>query len=150
MSGAKNIIVIGDLVIDHTVFVKDSSPGRATARIPVYDVVRRLDTDGGAATCARILAVLNPGHTFLWGLVGKSNWGDYRTILEHCQALDGAHANIKFRGAHDETNAQMNTITRLISRKIFLRMAHQWRSSDLMITVMFTFLRISAELLSIT
>ena len=114
MSGAKNIIVIGDLVIDHTVFVKDSSPSRATARIPVYEVVRRLDTAGGAATCARILAVLNSGHTFLWGLVGKSNWGDYRTILEHCQALDGAHANIKFRGAHDETNAQMNTITRLL------------------------------------
>lgn len=113
-STAKNIFVIGDLVIDHTIFVKDSPSERGSTRVPVFEVLRRLDTAGGAANCARILAVLNPGHTFLWGLIGRSNWGDFRGILEHCQAIDGAHSNIKFRGAHDETHAQMNTITRLI------------------------------------
>jgi sugar/nucleoside kinase (ribokinase family) len=113
-NSAKNIFVIGDLVIDHTVFVKDPPLDRASLRVPVYEVLRRLDTAGGAANCARILAVLNPGHTFLWGLIGRSNWGDFRRILEHCQAIDGAHTNIKFRGVQDETHAQMNTITRLV------------------------------------
>jgi bifunctional ADP-heptose synthase (sugar kinase/adenylyltransferase) len=116
----KNIFVIGDLVIDHTVYVSSEAEIRARQHtgVPIYQVVRRLDTAGGAANCARVLAVLNPGHTFLWGLIGKSHWGDFRSILEHCQLIDGAHSNIKFRGVSDETNAQMNTITRLIGTEL--------------------------------
>jgi sugar/nucleoside kinase (ribokinase family) len=109
---ARNIFIIGDLVVDHTVFVKEADrPHHAGV---VHEVVRRLDTAGGAAHVARILAVLNAGNTFLWGLTGESNWGDFRAILEHCQSLDCADANIKFRGAQDETHAQMNTVTRII------------------------------------
>jgi sugar/nucleoside kinase (ribokinase family) len=111
----KNIFIIGDLVIDHTIFVKEPEMWHPTnTASPTYEVVRRLDTAGGAATCARILAVLNPGHTFLWGLIGKSHWGDFRSILEQCQLIDGSYSNIKFRGVQDETHAQMNTVTRLL------------------------------------
>jgi sugar/nucleoside kinase (ribokinase family) len=112
---SKNIFVIGDLVIDHTVFVQSpSGPHQNIEEEPIYEVTRRIDTAGGAANTARILAVLNQGYTFLWGLTGVSNWGSFRTILEKSQAIDGANSNIKFRGIHDETHAQMNTITRLI------------------------------------
>ncbi|HYE14028.1 MAG TPA: hypothetical protein VD968_06265, partial [Pyrinomonadaceae bacterium] len=112
----KNIFVIGDLVIDHTIYVSIESERRSHLNIgvPIYQVLRRLDTAGGAANCARILSVLNAGHTFLWGLIGKSHWGSFRSILERCQLIDGAHSNIKFRGVQDETGAQMNTITRLL------------------------------------
>ena len=108
-----NIFVVGDLIIDHTIFVNES---RYLGRIsggPVYRVFRRMDTAGGAANSARILAVLNQGRTALWGLTGESHWGSFRSILENCHRIDGAHSNVQFRGAHDETGAQMNTITRL-------------------------------------
>jgi sugar/nucleoside kinase (ribokinase family) len=112
---SRNIFVIGDLVVDHTVFVQEpSGPHQNIEGEPIYEVIRRIDTAGGAANTARILAILNPGHTFLWGLTGESNWGSFRSILEKSQAIDGASSNIKFRGVHDETHAQMNTITRLI------------------------------------
>jgi sugar/nucleoside kinase (ribokinase family) len=110
-----NIFVIGDLVIDHTVFVKKPSGHRRGIKgEPIYEVVSRIDTAGGAATCARALAVLNPGLTFLWGMVGESNWGNFRSILANCHAFDGAQRPVEFRGVHDETHAQMNTITRLV------------------------------------
>jgi len=113
----KNLFIVGDLVIDHTIFVQDISADRSSIPQPAFDTIRRLDTAGGAANCARIMGVLNPGNTFLWGLIGQSHWGDFRRILEHCQAIDGARCNIKFRGAHDETQAQMNTITRVIKEE---------------------------------
>ncbi|MCA1613418.1 MAG: PfkB family carbohydrate kinase [Acidobacteria bacterium] len=110
-----NIFVIGDLVIDHTIFVRDATvTHKGIAGEPIYEVVRRVDTAGGAANNARVLAVLSPGKTFLWGLVGRSNWGSFRSILEKCHAIDEADANVEFRGVQDETQAQMNTITRLI------------------------------------
>jgi hypothetical protein len=113
MPARNNIFVIGDLVIDHTVIVKDQD--RETGgRRPGLEVVRRVDTAGGAANCARILATLNPGYTFLWGLIGNSIWGDFRRILEHSQAIDGSTSAIKFRGVMDETRARMNTISRVI------------------------------------
>jgi sugar/nucleoside kinase (ribokinase family) len=112
---AANIFVIGDLVIDHTIFVQHpSAPHKEMEDEDIYEVVRRIDTAGGAANSARILAVLNPGRTSLWGLVGRSNWGDFRSILANCHAIDGAHSNVRFRGVRDETQAQMNTITRLV------------------------------------
>src|SRR5260221_8837924 len=112
---SRNIFVIGDLVVDHTVFVQQpSGPHQNIEGEPVHEVVRRIDRAGGAANTARILAILNTGQTFLWGLTGESNWGPFRSILEKSQAIDGADSNIKFRGVRDETNAQMNTITRLI------------------------------------
>jgi sugar/nucleoside kinase (ribokinase family) len=108
-----NFFVLGDLIIDHTVFVTEPLPHQQKEGEPIYRVLRRMDTAGGAANTARILAVLNPGQTFLWGLMGESNWGSFRSILENCQRIDGADSNVEFRGAQDETHAQMNTITRL-------------------------------------
>ncbi|MEN3335534.1 MAG: hypothetical protein V7641_4899 [Blastocatellia bacterium] len=111
----KNLFVIGDLVIDHTVFVT-IPPGtiQDVSGETVYNVVRRQDGAGGAANSARILGVLNEGQTYLWGVIGSSTWGGFRTILESSQLLDNARSNIEFRGVQDETDAKMNTITRLI------------------------------------
>lgn len=110
-----NIFIVGDLVIDHTVFLREaSSRHQRIADELIYEVVRRMDMAGGAANNARILAVLSQGKTFLWGLVGRSNWGSFRSILEKCHAIDEADSNVEFRGVQDETQAQMNTITRLI------------------------------------
>jgi bifunctional ADP-heptose synthase (sugar kinase/adenylyltransferase)/energy-coupling factor transporter ATP-binding protein EcfA2 len=110
-----NVFVVGDLVIDHTIFVRDASGRhRQIQDEPVFEVIRRIDMAGGAANCARILAVLSQGKTFLWGLVGRSHWGSFLSILEKCHAIDEADSNVEFRGVQDETQAQMNTITRLI------------------------------------
>ncbi|HVF55570.1 MAG TPA: hypothetical protein VM934_05440 [Pyrinomonadaceae bacterium] len=110
-----NLFVIGDLVIDHTIFIQNPSvPHKEIQGESIFEVVRRHDTAGGAANTARMLAVLNQGKTSLWGVMGASNWGDFRTILAKCHAMDGAHSNIELRGVRDETHAQMNTITRLI------------------------------------
>lgn len=108
-----HIFVIGDLVIDHTVIVQQEER-HGGAKGPGYEVVRRISTAGGAANSARILAALNPGYTFLWGLIGNSVWGDFRQILEASQAIDGSKSAIKFRGIRDETNARMNTISRVL------------------------------------
>ncbi|MDD4555413.1 MAG: hypothetical protein PHP04_14520 [Bacteroidales bacterium] len=111
----KNIFVIGDLVIDHTVFVqKPEGPHQKIGNENVYRRFIRLDIAGGASNTARILAVVNPGKTFLWGITGDSCWGNYRSILEQSQAIDGASYNIEFRSTQDESDAQMNTITRII------------------------------------
>ncbi len=112
-----NVFVLGDLIIDHTVFVS----GTVTSYpLPVsgemaYQVKRRMDSAGGAATTARAINMLSNGTTFLWGLIGRSPWGSFRYILENSQALDGAVHRIEFRGAHDETDAPMTTITRLVA-----------------------------------
>ncbi len=111
----KNIFVIGDLVVDHTVFIRDTTgEHQQIEHERIYDVVRRLDIAGGAANSARILAVLNRGHTFLWGIIGASNWGTFQSILDNSQGLDGAPTNIEFRAVEDESGAKMNTITRLM------------------------------------
>lgn len=110
-----NIFVVGDLIIDHTVFVQEHSIPPQQNEPPVYEVIRRIDTAGGATNTARILAILSSGHTFLWGITGESNWGSFRSILEKSQAIDGPGSNIEFRGVHDETHARMNTITRLFT-----------------------------------
>jgi sugar/nucleoside kinase (ribokinase family) len=110
-----NIFVVGDLIIDHAIFVKElSGAHQQYENDPVYEVIRRMDTAGGTAHTARILAVLNSGRTFLWGIIGESNWGSFRSILEKSQAADGPGSNVGFRGIQDETHARMNTITRLI------------------------------------
>jgi bifunctional ADP-heptose synthase (sugar kinase/adenylyltransferase) len=112
----KNILVIGDLVLDHTVFIKAAERGKhhVVANEQIYDVLQRLDTAGGAANTARILALLSKGQTFLWGVTGKSNWGNFRDILTHSQALDQARSNVVLCGISDDSGAPMNTITRLI------------------------------------
>jgi bifunctional ADP-heptose synthase (sugar kinase/adenylyltransferase) len=108
--------IIGDLVIDHTIFVKETTADhQPKGNEKIYEVLRRTDTAGGAANCARILAALSDGETYLWGITGKSNWGDFRSILSHAQAVDGSAKAIKFRGITDETDGQMNTISRLIA-----------------------------------
>ena len=66
----KNIFVIGDLFIDHAIFVKEpDGPHQPVEGEQIYKVVRRQDTAGGAANTARILAVLNEGKTYLWGIL---------------------------------------------------------------------------------
>lgn len=111
-----NIFIIGDLLIDHTAFVNGLSP---IYPLPVtgemaYQVRRRIDTAGGAATTARTINNLSEGTTFLWGLIGASPWGTFRNILENSQALDGSKNRIEFRGVQDETDASMTTISRLV------------------------------------
>jgi len=115
-----NSFVIGDLVIDHAISVAETTPNHQQIKNErIFKVLRRTDMAGGAANCARILASLSAGQTFLWGLVGSSHWGSFRKILEHSQDIDGSslHNKIEFRGASDDTNAQMNTVTRLIIEK---------------------------------
>jgi len=110
-----NLIIIGDLLIDHTVFVKGSEiyplpvPGEMA-----YQVLRRIDIAGGAATTARAINNISEGTTFLWGLLGASPWGTFRNILANSQALDGAKNRIEFRGVQDETDASLTTISRLV------------------------------------
>jgi len=79
----KSIFVIGDLVIDHTIFVRFISerPHQAIEGEQVFEVLRRQDDVGGATNTARILSVINRGKTYLWGIVGKSMWGSFRKIL---------------------------------------------------------------------
>ncbi len=111
----KNIFVIGDLYIDHDIFVTELEPLRDSGGLEArYNVIRRQDTAGGAANTARILSVLNDGRTFLWGVVGTSHWGNFRTVLEKSEAIDGANRPIELRGVGDETDPPMNTVTRLL------------------------------------
>jgi hypothetical protein len=112
---SSNIFIIGDLLIDHTAFVQ----GKSVYPLPVtgemaYQVRRRIDTAGGAATTARTINNLSEGSTFLWGLIGASPWGTFRNILENSQALDGSKNRIEFRGVQDETDGSMTTISRLV------------------------------------
>jgi hypothetical protein len=114
-----NIFVAGDLVIDHTVFVhpqgdRATEPFQHAPSEAAHTVSRRLDTAGGAATAARAIAQLNRGKTYLWGLIGYSPWGSFRSILERAQALDDAASPIELRGASDETAAPMTTVSRLV------------------------------------
>ena len=112
-----NIFVLGDLLIDHTAFVHGMAPSypQPVTGEMAFRVKRRLDTAGGAATTARTINSLTDGTTFLWGLVGSSPWGTFRSILESSQALDGSKNRIEFRGVHDETDAPMTTISRLVA-----------------------------------
>lgn len=114
---ALNVFVVGDLIIDHTAFLHSATstyPSPVTGEV-AFRVKRRLDTAGGAATTARSIDALTDGMTFLWGLVGCSPWGTFRSILEKSQVLDGARSRIDFRGSRDETEAPMTTISRLVS-----------------------------------
>jgi len=118
MESCKSFMVAGDLIIDHTIFVDNPQEPFEPTTVPeekAYTVVGRQSMAGGAANTARILAALYPeGKTFLWGILGDSHWGTFRKILEDSQAIDGVFNNIELRGVQDETNATMNTITRLI------------------------------------
>jgi len=113
----KNIFVLGDLVIDHTVFVKSrpERPHQPISTEMVYEVVFRQDDPGGAANSARMLAAINEGLTFLWGIVGKSPWGDFRSILVNSTRSNFFKHDIELRGIVDNTGAQMNTITRIVA-----------------------------------
>lgn len=111
----KSIFVLGDLVIDHVVFVESpKGPHTPAAGETVNVVKRRQDIAGGAANSARALAVMNEGTTYLWGVFGRSHWGTFRQILESSHLLDGVDDGVQLRGVHDETDAQMNTITRIL------------------------------------
>jgi hypothetical protein len=110
------VFVVGDLIIDHTVFVHSAQTGHLepVSGEMAFQVQRRLDTAGGAATAARSVSVSSSGMTFLWGLLGTSQWGTFRSILETSQALDGAMHPIELRGTQDETDAPMSTVSRLV------------------------------------
>jgi sugar/nucleoside kinase (ribokinase family) len=112
----KNIFVIGDLVIDHTLFVSVDFE-RPHQKVPgedIYEVLNRQDDAGGAANTARILSIINEGKTFLWGIIGASPWGDFRSILMNSDKHNEPLNPIEFRSVRDETDAQMNTISRMI------------------------------------
>jgi bifunctional ADP-heptose synthase (sugar kinase/adenylyltransferase) len=113
---SKNIFIVGDLYIDHDIFVRDLpwKEDSGNSGEHYFEVVRRQDTAGGAANSARILSVLNDGETFLWGIVGISHWGTFRQVLANSLAIDGAPRAIELRGVSDETGAPMNTTTRLL------------------------------------
>ncbi|MFO0984033.1 MAG: hypothetical protein U1E76_20320 [Planctomycetota bacterium] len=109
-----NVFVLGDLVLDHAVFVQQKKKTyQSVENEKVYEVVSRVSHAGGAANCARILATLSNGRTYLWGLTGRSPWGRFSEVLANSRNYDAATNNIHFRGAHDES-FPMNTITRII------------------------------------
>ena len=114
----KNLLVIGDLILDHTLFVGAerplSVPGET--RLPVE---QRQNTAGGAANTARIISRLSFGKTYLWGISGPSRWGSFRKILEDSQILDGVEQEqrIELLGINAEADAPITTITRLLQRK---------------------------------
>lgn len=109
-----NIFVLGDLVLDHAIFVRPKTrPYETVGNEKVSDVFRRIDTAGGAANCARTLACLSHGRTFLWGVTGRSPWGAFSAVLDRSQIYDSADNRVLFRGHHDE-GINMNTSTRVI------------------------------------
>lgn len=111
-----NSCVIGDMVVDVTIFVRDSTAEHQQdapeQNQRIFEVIRRTRTGGGAANCARALAVLSQGDTYLWGPTGKSPGGSFRELLEQSLQIDGSSGRIRFRGTIDEN--QMNIVTRLI------------------------------------
>jgi sugar/nucleoside kinase (ribokinase family) len=111
----RHIIIIGDVYIDHDIFVTELESRRVSGTVEQrFEVVRRQDTAGGAANSARILSVINDGDTYLWGALGSSHWGTFREILEESHAVDAAHRPIELRGVRDETDPPMNTVTRIL------------------------------------
>ena len=111
-----NVFVIGDLVLDHAIFVRrPEKPHQPIGNEKVTEVVRRVTMAGGAANCARALASIGRGQVFLWGITGQSPWGDFSDILDRSQTYDGAvrGGRVQLRALHDHS-IKMNTITRLI------------------------------------
>ncbi len=105
-----NVFVVGDLVVDRAIFVHNKSTAQSVGNETVHEVLRRVTTAGGAANSARVLASLSLGRTFLWGVLGRSQWSTFRDILEHCHWLDSAMHSVQLRGVHDETDAAVTTI----------------------------------------
>jgi sugar/nucleoside kinase (ribokinase family) len=111
----RHVLVIGDLYIDHDIFVTELESRFDSGVVELcFNVLRRQDTAGGAANSARILSVLSEGETYLWGVVGSSHWGTFRGILEKSHAIDGANRPIELRGIRDESDPPMNTVTRIL------------------------------------
>ena len=124
-----NIFVVGDVVIDHAIFVVGKAVRFHTVDDEkVYDVRRRVNTAGGAANAARILGSLNRGNTYLWGVTGRSLWGTFSDVLEASEVADVSAPKITLTGYHDDT-VRMNTITRVI-RVDGPRHVHQARFDD--------------------
>lgn len=124
-----SIFVFGDLVLDHTIFVKRKNrPHQRVGDEKIYEVIRRMDTAGGAANCARALAALSRGRTFLWGVTGVSPWGSFASVLRNAQILDCAISPIVLWSHHDEA-LPMNTITRVI-REDGGQRHHEYRFDD--------------------
>jgi len=112
-----NIFVLGDLVLDHAIFVRrKDTPFEAVGNEKVTEVRTRITMAGGAANCARALAAVGKGHTFLWGITGRSPWGEFSDVLSRSHIYDCAviSGRVSFRGYHDQS-IPMNTITRLIT-----------------------------------
>lgn len=115
----KCIFVIGDLVIDHVIFVRSDTlrPHQAKEGESIYEVLGTQTTAGGAANCARLLSSLSDGKTFLWGITGKSEYGSYRDILDYSYMIDRATSQVDLWGIDAETDAPMHCISRIISVK---------------------------------
>ena len=110
-----NSFVLGDLVLDHAVFVDTKTTTfQKIDREDAYHVKRRTNTAGGAANCARALAAISSGEINLWGIVGRSLWGgSFADILEDNHTYDNSYSKVTFSGVVNPA-ARMNTITRLI------------------------------------
>lgn len=112
-----NIFVFGDLVLDYSIEVETKKrPYQPAEGEKVYQAVRRLYDAGGAANCARVLAALEAGKVWLWGLTGHSPYGKFTEILKSCHAVDGAHKKVLFLGINNESR-QMNTVERILLLK---------------------------------
>jgi sugar/nucleoside kinase (ribokinase family) len=112
---AVNTFVLGDLIFDHLIPVKEKVPPfhPEGGHEKCFDGSRRETIAGGAANSARLAAALSGGRTCLWGLSGHSPWGSFAQILERSQSRDHTIKPIVYHGA-DSSSHPMNTITRIM------------------------------------
>jgi bifunctional ADP-heptose synthase (sugar kinase/adenylyltransferase) len=110
-----NVFVLGDLILDHAIFVGQKGDGsyQRVQDESAYSVHRRTNLAGGAANCARVLAAVSAGRTYLWGVGGRSPWGRFSEVLDQSHVYDAAPGRAVLRGIVDQ-HAKTNTITRLI------------------------------------
>jgi len=115
----RTVFVIGDLVIDHTIFVRQTAPtGRirlASARSS-FEVLRRQDRAGGAATHRQAAGRGERRTDVLVGVpVGSSQWGSFEEVLDKSQELDGGRQRIVFRTHRDDSGARTHTSSRVLA-----------------------------------
>ncbi len=126
-----NVFVLGDLILDHTIFVSQKEPGtyQPVQTEQAHEVHRRTNLAGGAANCARVLAALGTGRTYLWGVGGRSPWGRFSDVLEQSHIYDAAPGRVVLRGIVDQF-AKTNTITRVVLEEPGGKRQHRDRFDD--------------------
>lgn len=107
-----NIMVVGDIVVDHTIFAVDRAYAHGSEEGTT--VVRRVNTVGGAANAARFLSIFNPGRTYLVGFEGPTMWGSVRDLFKESKVYDGHTRDIDMRLVSAEGDSTIDTINRLV------------------------------------